>query len=132
MKLTQFRTNYLKMKELGLLDVVEYAKLSSDGFMDLSVDVLQRHESYYDIALAHYGEQNGDLMADPDMVIRVYPDRGEVEALTFQNDYLGIYHEVYTRDGEREMCRPRLKKDLNEFLNMWLTNLIEQGFHYSV
>jgi hypothetical protein len=47
------------------------------------------------------------------------------EALTFQNDYLGIYQEVYPEPGK---YYPKLKKELNEFLNEWLQNIIESGY----
>jgi len=44
------------------------------------------------------------------------------EALTFRNDYLGIYQEVYPEPGK---YYPKLKKELNAFLNDWLRNMIE-------
>lgn len=78
------------------------------------------------IALAHNGKQNGDVMADPDMEIRIYPEMKMAEALTFRNDYLGIFQEVYPEPGK---YYPKLKKELNTFLNDWLKNMIEiQGY----
>lgn len=48
------------------------------------------------------------------------------EALTFRNDYLEIFQEVYP---EPEKYYPKLKKELNAFLNDWLKNMIEiQGY----
>ena len=44
------------------------------------------------------------------------------EALTFQNDYLGVYQEVYPEPGK---FNPKLKKELNNFLSDWLQNIIE-------
>lgn len=38
---------------------------------------------------------------------------------------LGIYQVVYPEPGK---VSPKLKTDLNKFLNQWLSNLIEQGF----
>jgi hypothetical protein len=76
------------------------------------------------IALAHNGLQNGDVMADPDVEVQIYPERKEAEALTFQNSYLGIYQEVY--DGDK--CNAKLKKDLNVFLDDWLSNIIDSGY----
>lgn len=99
----------------------DYMKFSSPGFMDLSVDKL-----FNDIiSLAHNGIQNGDVMADPDMQVRIYSANKSAEALTFQNDYMGVFQEVYPEPGK---YRPRLKKELNQFLNDWLKNLIEQGY----
>jgi hypothetical protein len=45
-----------------------------------------------------------------------------VEALTFQDTY--TYREVHL-DGDRVDLKA--KKELNEFLLLWLTNLIDQG-----
>lgn len=64
-------------------------------------------------------------MADPDMEIRIYPDLKAVEALTYQQDGLGIYQVVFPEPGK---VYPKVKKELNIFLNRWLSNLIDQGF----
>jgi len=93
-------------------------KFVSSGLMPLNVDKL----TYDTIALAHNGKQNGDVMADPDMEVRIYPDLKMAEALTFRNDYMGIYQEVYPEPGK---YYPKLKKELNEFLNNWLKTMIE-------
>lgn len=44
------------------------------------------------------------------------------EALTFRNDYMGIYHEVYPEPGK---YYPKLERELNDFLNNWLKTMIE-------
>ncbi len=98
-----------------------YMKLKAAGFMDLSIDVLGNSR----IAIAHNFVQNGDLMADPDMEIRVELNNRTAEALTFQNDSLGVYQEVYPSPGK---VYPALKRDLNQFLGFWLDNLKLQGF----
>ena len=38
--------------------------------------------------IAHYGVQNGDLMADPDMFFSVNRKEQKIIPLTFRNDYL--------------------------------------------
>lgn len=61
-------------------------------------------------------------MADPDMEVKIYPDLKMAEALSFRNDYIGIYQEVYPEPGK---YYPKLKTELNDFLNNWLKNMIE-------
>ena len=56
------------------------------------------------------------------MVIRIDTKAETVEALTFQDTY--IYREVYP---DRDRVDLKAKKELNEFLLQWLTNLIDQG-----
>jgi len=99
----------------------EYMKFKCDGLMDLNVDNLL----YNKIALAHNGIQNGDVMADPDVEVLVNPEKREAEALTFQNDYLGIYQVVYPEEGK---CNKKLKKELNIFLDDWLSNIIDSEY----
>jgi len=122
MKKTVYENIYTRLQQLKILDEsgkmqVDYMKFKSEGLMDLNVDNLLNDM----IALAHNGIQNGDVMADPDVQIQIYPETKSAEALTFQNDYLGIYQEVY----DEEKCNKSLKKDLNEFLNDWLRTIIE-------
>ncbi len=45
--------------------------------------------------------------------------------MTFQQDSLGIYQEVYP---EPDRVSPLLKRQLNDFLAMWLNNIRKQGF----
>ena len=112
---------------LAALEGKDDVIMISKGFMDLNVDRLYSEKDGFRIALAHYYKQNGDMVPDPDMEIRVYPDRKMAEALTFQNAL--FYQEVYfTNDSGQAMVRPKLKKQLNDFLKMWLRNLKQQGF----
>lgn len=129
-KVMVYIKNYEKLIKIvpDILEIKEYKKLKSGAFIDLSIDVLQDTPEYRIVALAHNSEQNGDLMADPDMQIKVYKNYRAIEALTYQNDYMGVFQEVYiTRDG-KQLVNTRLKKELNKFLGTWLTNLKKQGF----
>ena len=81
-----------------------------------------------DMALAHNYIQNGDVMADPDMEIRIYPEIKYAEALTYQLDGLGIFQRVYPEPGK---VYPKLKRELNKFLNQWLKNCIDQGHTFN-
>ena len=103
--------------------IKEHGKSKVSGLMDLNLDVLLRTPSKIVIALSHYYKHlSGDMIADPDMEIAVYPDREAAEALTYQDTfgYRVVYH-----DGNR--VDVRAKKELNVFLQQWLRNLILQG-----
>jgi uncharacterized protein YqiB (DUF1249 family) len=117
---------FARLQELGILDKdgimhASYLRFESPGLMDLYVDRLTDNT----ISLAHNGKQNGDVMADPDMEVRINKEGKMAEALSFQNDYLGIYQVVYPDSGS---YYPLLKKELNEFLNDWLQNMIEANY----
>lgn len=114
---------------MDFLGDADAATLCSKGFMDLHVDKLYTNDDGIRISLAHNYIQNGDVMADPDMEIMVYPDREMAEAMTFQQDgALAIYQVVYDSVHGQKMVNMKLKRQLNTFLNQWLGNIKKQGF----
>ena len=64
-------------------------------------------------SLAHYGEQSGDLMADPEMTFG--ESEHEFYPLSFRNDYVGVYQNVFA-----EKVNIKLQHELVEFANKWL------------
>ena len=119
---------YEQLEELipGLreLEPGDARKSTAPGFMDLGLDVLSKSEEKLRIALSHYFVMNGDMVADPDMEIRVYLIDGwrKAEALTYQDQFR--YDMVYPEPGK---VYPRMKRTLNSFLGQWLRNLKNQG-----
>lgn len=121
-----YETNYQKLIRL-IPDLesgnFEAKKLRAEGFMDLNVDLLLCEKHRILVALSHYYKHpSGDMIADPDMEIAVYPDRKMAEALSYQ-DFFG-YRRVYPSEDQVD---PRAKKELNSFLGQWLSNLLSQG-----
>lgn len=78
-------------------------------------------------AIAHYYEQNSDLMADPSMTFFKCA-HGKVFACTFQQDNLGVYRVGLdiTPEGVIEHESVREQHDQAEFANLWLRNIAEQ------
>jgi len=101
-----------------LMNPETHGKLKSGGFMDLVYEVQGDI-----LCLSHYFEQNGDLVPGPDMTVRINLEQKTAEALTFQNQF--TFSEVYP---EPTKINPRMKRSLNDFLSMWLTNIVDQGF----
>jgi uncharacterized protein YqiB (DUF1249 family) len=100
---------------------------SKGGLMDLHFDYIGKDKNgNYLIALSHYFKHDGDAIPDPDMEIRIFQEREIAEAMTYQDQF--GYQEVYPDQGDgKEYVDLRRKKELNKFLNQWLTNLIGQG-----
>ena len=99
-----------------------YLKLdnSSGTFMPLIVEKVPDEPGFTAVySLAHYGEQNGDLMADPEMTFGLQD--GNFYPLSFRNDYVGIYQQVIT-------AQANLKRqfELAEFTAIWLENIVDQ------
>lgn len=120
---TQSQMNFARLEKLvpHIMDKrYRHATLTADGFMDLTVEWIAPDR----IALAHYGEQNGDRMADPDMELIVDLETKNILPATYQNNYVGVYQEVYSGDNQ---WKPKLSKELTSFLNTWLRNIEFQG-----
>ena len=112
--------------DLSALEIGDHRKSSpAKIFMPLNLDVLDKNESEIIIALSHYYKHpSGDMIADPDMEIRVIPSMEMAEALSYQ-DYFG-YKTVYL-DEAKTLADTRTKNELNQFLEAWLTNIRHQG-----
>ena len=88
--------------------------------MPLSVeDIRQSADGNRLISICHYGEQNGDLMRDSDMVFEIHAwvDAAAAEPLSFRNDYMGLLQEVYRYDdhGRKTHVNAWLKQELTSF-----------------
>ncbi len=122
-------TNYRMLKPfLDGLGESSHRRYESSGYMPLVVESLYDEGETTVYSLTHYGEQNGDAMRDPDMELRVNHTAGTVEPLTFRNDYMGLFQEVYVYRNGQKLYSPRLRTDLDAFLWQWLQNIQEQGF----
>jgi len=130
-----YKTIFKRLKAIGIINSEgkptfdEYLKLKSGGFMDLSLDMLYQEDGSYIIAMAHNYIQNGDVMADPDMEIKIIPGMQMAEALSFRQDGgIPINQQVYAEIDGKKMVYPQVKKQLNSFLSGWLLNIKKQGF----
>ena len=81
------------------------------------------------LSVCHYGEQNGDLMRDPEMCFEMELEGGRLKALHpyyFRNDYAAA--EQFARDEETGRVHTQLIQAQREFAELWSRNLFEQGF----
>src|SRR5690242_16730291 len=104
-----------------------YRKIKVEGYIPLSIERIGQNEfGREQISVCHYGEQDGDLMREPEMVFELV----ENQALPtyFRNDYTGTEQFVYQPLGGRWGVRPGLRRDLASFADTWFRNLREQGF----
>lgn len=107
-----------------LLTIEEHGKSTVPNFMDLHLDVLHKRSNRIVIALSHYYKHpSGDMIPDPDMELAVYPMLQIAEALSYQDSF--CYRTIYSDDKGTEDIKA--KKELNAFLDQWLSNLIKQG-----
>jgi uncharacterized protein YqiB (DUF1249 family) len=128
MSKTIYERIYERLEALGIdpAHLPESAKSKAPGFMDLNLDLLRQEQDFVEIALAHNFLQNGDLVPDPDMEIRILPAGRVAEALTYQDQY--SYRVVYPEPGKVNLTA---KRELNSFLAKWLKNCLDQGHSFA-
>ena len=81
------------------------------------------------ISVAHYGEQNGDLMRDPEMCFELAVKNGsELIPFYYRTDFVGV--EQWSRNIVRDhyVCLESLHKQHERFSMTWDNNLRLQGF----
>ncbi|MBS0155116.1 MAG: hypothetical protein JSS38_11010 [Nitrospira sp.] len=126
-----YRLFAIQLREL--LGGATALRITSEGYMPLSIERIGVDtEGRELIAMSHTGEQNGDLMRDPEIVFAIHalPDGSFAEPISFRNDYAGVMQEVYVYDdhGKRTHVRTARKTELKSFCLIWFRNLREQGF----
>ena len=106
-----------------LLGSARCVRISAAGYMTLVVEEIGgSRDGGRLVAVAHTGLLNGDVMHDPEVVFE-YHTHG-AEPISFRNDYLGKYDEVYRYDdaGRRTGVYPMRRRHLISFARVWFRN----------
>lgn len=100
-----------------------HIRIKNSGWMDLVIESFPspQYPGRRNISVAHYYEQNGDLVPDPEVEI---VDTGMPIGLS---QWCGYTACVWEQDGKL-MLAPRAKAEVMSFLNIWERNLRHQGF----
>jgi uncharacterized protein YqiB (DUF1249 family) len=69
---------------------------------------------------------DGDLIADPEITIKLFKNTAEAKVLTYQVYSLGVYEKVYESETVGIYHN---KYFLNHYLNNWLKTLEERGYY---
>jgi len=105
-----------------------YARIDNNpAYMPVVVEKVGNLPGYGEIiSIAHYGKQNGDAMADPDMEFVIVG--GDYYPISYRNDYLCCQQDVFTLDneGKPKKINKILQEHLTAFANHWLWNIEEQ------
>jgi hypothetical protein len=103
-------------------------RLEVPGFMRLVIEhVGTGPRSGELVSVAHYGEQNGDLMRDPEIVFEVAD--GQWQPVSIQQDYVGSYREAVVGGADGKVyVRPAEVRDIAAFARIWDRNIKHQGF----
>jgi len=90
--------------------------------MPLSIEILDDNQ----ISLCHYGELNGDLMRDPEMIF-FRDSKCDYYPFYYRNDYV-IFEQFTGKIVENKLVIRKAKYQASqvEFANLWMENIKEQ------
>jgi hypothetical protein len=81
------------------------------------------------VSVCHYGEQNGDLMRDPEMCFELgLADGPHLNAFYYRNDYVGVEQWSRTIVRDHYVYLVSLHQQHERFAKVWDNNLRLQGF----
>jgi hypothetical protein len=120
---TQTMNKMVEMLEEGYIKIDNAA----GSFMPVSVEVIFDNEKYMIVSVAHYYEQNSDLICDPEMLFIYIKATGSYLTSYFKQDNIGLEQEsIVMEKGEIKGCRAKLQANHTSFANMWLRNIKNQ------
>ena len=100
---------------------------NSDGtYMPVYLELIGRIDNYNFFSLAHYGQQNGDAMRDPEMIIALHKESQQFVPYYYRNDYMGMEQYSVRWTDEGILLNRRLQADHTVFANQWLRNIATQ------
>jgi hypothetical protein len=110
-----------------------YLKIENPPYMALVIEAVPEPGplNLPAISVAHYGEQNGDLMRDPEMCFELSkpPLCGlELSAWYYRNDYMGVEQYSRFRDESNYVFVPDLYEQHEKFAELWDRSLRAQHF----
>lgn len=101
-------------------------KYIAPGLMPLVVEVIDPGERF--VSLAHYGEQNGDAMRDPEIVFW-RDDSGAWCPISFRNDYAHVDREyVVFEKGRPVRWNQAAQRDVASFTRTWAQNIAASNY----
>jgi hypothetical protein len=127
------RTVALILMEAGVLRPGFHFRIENLPWMALVIEDLATRGpfGFRAVSVAHYGEQNGDPMRDPEMLFEMELKGGlyRLSPYYWRNDYVGIEQYSRFRDDDGNLLVLMWKeRQLSEFADLWDNNLRSQGF----
>ena len=118
------KTFYLPKFASAVLEYLATQKRidNGGGFMAVCIERLSPKR----IAIAHYFEQNGDLVQDPEMVF-LRSDDGNWMPVSIQHPYMPVMDALELGDDEQITgYRKGLVRELKSFGAWWRANIVRQ------
>ncbi len=108
-----------------------YLKIDNPPYMELVIEAMDESGpcGLPSISVCHYGEQNGDLMRDPEMCFELgFAGGAHLNSFYYRNDYLGVEQWSRFITDSHYAYNSELHRQHEEFAKLWDANLRSQGF----
>jgi len=108
-----------------------YLKIENPPCMELVIEATDESGpcGLPSLSVAHYGEQNGDLMRDPEMCFELGFARGaHLNPFYWRNDYVGVEQWSRFIQEDNYCFHTQLHAQHERFAKTWDNNLRQQGF----
>jgi uncharacterized protein YqiB (DUF1249 family) len=133
--MTIYESNFIKLSQLNAKlpclpsDNLPLAISHSEQDCDLYLKLLRRERYTTTINLTYWFQQGSvELVADPDLTLRVYHDASLVEAINGSVEHCHPQLKALARGHPSELDR-RWRNNI--MLNKWLDYLLEMGHRYA-
>jgi len=124
------KTIFLKLMKI-MMDNGGYAKIkNSEVYMAVVVESIGSTPLGLEVSVAHYYKQNGDLMADPEMVFLVSDVNGDIYPFSYLQHGLGLNQVAVRLEGSKIFIKQKLQRDITRFANQWMKNIQQQQFSH--
>jgi hypothetical protein len=110
--------------------VGNHVRFDNGSFMPVAVECVSTTPTgCLIVSIAHYYEQNGDLMVDPEVTFCVTKNDDYVFPTSYRQDGLGVDRECVWWEKEKVFCNFRMQNDLAGFCATWMRNIKQQQFN---
>jgi len=112
----------------GLNELGAHKKIdNSEAFMAVYIEYIEDTNWGPLFSVAHYYEQNGDLMRDPEMIFLRARDRKYYPTYFRQDGSLGLeQNSVIIESGTVKGFLPSIQDEHRDFANRWMQNIQDQ------
>lgn len=121
-----YESNFLRLlnliPELERLDGCYRSRVAGD--CDLHLEILHRERYTLTMSMTYYFSNETEIVADPDMLLRIYFDGQLAEAMSLGKDHHHVEFRRLFRAHGNELGRRWTR---NIILNKWLEYLLDQG-----
>jgi len=126
--LTKYACSVLDLLTEGLDKLGDHKKIdNSEAFMAVYIEYIEKTNWGPLFSIAHYYEQNGDLMRDPEMIFLRARDRKYYPTYFRQDGSLGFeQNSVIIESGTVKGFLPSIQDEHRAFANQWMQNIMDQ------